>query len=67
MFPSASSYHEDALAKEIFQVDGLPILFLAGFQIEYSHGLLVFEMAFAGEEHGDAEFVAFLDRVLVAD
>ena len=25
------------------------------------------EVAFAGEEHGDVELVAFIDRVLVAD
>ena len=27
----------------------------------------MFEVSFSGEEHGDAELVAFLDRVLVAD
>ena len=45
-----------------FDVAGFP-----GQQCIDSHIILVLEVSFSGEEHGDAELVAFLDGVLVAD
>ena len=36
-------------------------------QLSATKMILMFEMTFSGEDHGDAKLVAFLDGILVAD